>query len=144
MTESTIPAAAMCVACNQRAATAGQMTCAECRARMAAAAAANAAAEQAARDAEAASRVKPKTSARLVRDLEIVMALPALPPALVGTPDGANYAAAKAADAAARKRTCHQCGRVYGVEPDTDDAAIRCGDCVRANRAVLKSWRQGW
>ena len=40
-------------------------------------------------------------------------------------------------------KTCCQCNQPYGERPDPDDAAIRCGECVRANRAVIRNFTRG-
>ena len=149
MNPPTTPAAAVCVACNNEPAEFGSMIGAACRQRMAAAAAATQATREAAERAAAtaaqaervpAKKAKPAVSNRLAADLDTLVSLPA---ALAGTPGSANYAAAKAADTTARRRTCHQCGNGYGVESDKDDTPGRCGDCVRANRAALRNWRDG-
>ena len=40
-------------------------------------------------------------------------------------------------------KTCCQCNQPYGERPDPDDAAIRCGECVRANRAAIRNFTRG-
>jgi len=161
-------AAVVCIACNTRPAAPGARVCDVCRERAAAASAQMAEAKRLADEATAAIRApkkaaKPKPGERLARDLE---KLAPAPP----TDEAAAAAIGRALDELAAEspepervrirvraaltplpgplvprtpKTCCQCNQPYGERPDPDDAAIRCGECVRANRAVIRNFTRG-
>lgn len=137
-------AAAVCIACNVRAAAPDSRVCDECRERARAAAAQMAEAkrltDEAAATKKPARRGKPvpgldgaleRERAQLAERVELGPAAPPVKPKplspMTNPPAGRG------------PKTCQQCGRTYGERPDHDDAAIRCGSCVRENRAAIRA-----